>query len=196
MFFLIIPCRPGSSNCFKICLTPLLSFTVAVHINRLREKIEDVPAEPKLLQTVWGVGMVSCVVLLSSLFEQNIYFMSSLFLGLTVCSIPFVAAAEPGYLLPARFPAGRPHPAGTGRAEKGYGAACTDAESGCVNRICIPALIFRFTGFLYRPAAARPNGCAAAGRFLCSVFCRRTVSAREAANYHDQFSLLENKLRV
>lgn len=34
------------------------------------------------------------MVLLSSLFEQNIYFMSSLFLGLTVCSIPFVAAAE------------------------------------------------------------------------------------------------------
>ena len=32
--------------------------------------------------------------LLSSLFEQNIYFMSSLFLGLTVCSIPFVAMAE------------------------------------------------------------------------------------------------------
>ena len=32
------------------------NITVAVHINRLREKIEDVPAEPKLLQTVWGVG--------------------------------------------------------------------------------------------------------------------------------------------
>ena len=42
----------------------------------------------------WVIGMGSCVVLLSSLFEQNIYFMSSLFLGLTVCSIPFVAAAE------------------------------------------------------------------------------------------------------
>lgn len=42
----------------------------------------------------WGVGMAGCVVLLSSLFEQNIYFMSSLFLGLTACSIPFVAAAE------------------------------------------------------------------------------------------------------
>lgn len=42
----------------------------------------------------WCIGMVSCVILLSSLFEQNIYFMSSLFLGLTVCSIPFVAAAE------------------------------------------------------------------------------------------------------
>ncbi len=42
----------------------------------------------------WAIGMVSCVVLLSSLFEQNIYFMSSLFLGLTVCSIPFVAMAE------------------------------------------------------------------------------------------------------
>ena len=42
----------------------------------------------------WVLGMGSCVVLLSSLFEQNIYFMSSLFLGLTLCSIPFVAAAE------------------------------------------------------------------------------------------------------
>ena len=30
--------------------------TVAVHINRLREKVEDDPAHPKLLQTVWGVG--------------------------------------------------------------------------------------------------------------------------------------------
>ena len=42
----------------------------------------------------WGIGMASCVAVLSSLFEQNIYFMSSLFLGLTACSIPFVAAAE------------------------------------------------------------------------------------------------------
>ena len=31
------------------------NMTVAVHINRLREKIEDVPSDPKLLQTVWGV---------------------------------------------------------------------------------------------------------------------------------------------
>ena len=30
--------------------------TVAVHINRLREKVEDDPAHPRLLQTVWGVG--------------------------------------------------------------------------------------------------------------------------------------------
>ena len=30
--------------------------TVAVHINKLREKIEDHPAAPKLIQTVWGVG--------------------------------------------------------------------------------------------------------------------------------------------
>lgn len=32
------------------------NITVAVHINRLREKIEDDPSHPKLLQTVWGVG--------------------------------------------------------------------------------------------------------------------------------------------
>lgn len=42
----------------------------------------------------WCIGMGGCAVLLSSLFEQNIYFMSSLFLGLTICSIPFVAVAE------------------------------------------------------------------------------------------------------
>ena len=30
--------------------------TVAVHINRLREKIEEVPSEPRYIQTVWGVG--------------------------------------------------------------------------------------------------------------------------------------------
>lgn len=32
------------------------SRTVAVHVNRLREKIEKNPAEPAHLQTVWGAG--------------------------------------------------------------------------------------------------------------------------------------------
>ncbi|MFU0833253.1 MAG: Stage 0 sporulation A-like protein [Oscillospiraceae bacterium] len=30
--------------------------TVAVHINRLREKIEKNPSEPRYIQTVWGAG--------------------------------------------------------------------------------------------------------------------------------------------
>ncbi len=30
--------------------------TVAVHINRLREKVESDPANPKYIQTVWGAG--------------------------------------------------------------------------------------------------------------------------------------------
>ena len=30
--------------------------TVTVHVRRLREKIEDDPAHPRYLQTVWGVG--------------------------------------------------------------------------------------------------------------------------------------------
>lgn len=42
----------------------------------------------------WGVGMAACVILLSGLFAKNIYFMSSLFLGLTLCSIPFIVSAE------------------------------------------------------------------------------------------------------
>ena len=42
----------------------------------------------------WVVGMAACVLALSGLFEKNIYFMSSLFLGLTLASIPFIVAAE------------------------------------------------------------------------------------------------------
>lgn len=30
--------------------------TVMVHINRLREKIEDDPRDPKMLETIWGAG--------------------------------------------------------------------------------------------------------------------------------------------
>ena len=30
--------------------------TVAVHINRLREKIEDNPSDPHYIETVWGAG--------------------------------------------------------------------------------------------------------------------------------------------
>jgi DNA-binding response OmpR family regulator len=30
--------------------------TVTVHVRRLREKIEDDPTRPVLIQTVWGVG--------------------------------------------------------------------------------------------------------------------------------------------
>ena len=30
--------------------------TVAVHINRLREKLEDDARNPKIIETVWGAG--------------------------------------------------------------------------------------------------------------------------------------------
>lgn len=30
--------------------------TVTVHINRIREKIEDDPADPKIIDTIWGAG--------------------------------------------------------------------------------------------------------------------------------------------
>lgn len=42
----------------------------------------------------WAVGMGACVLALSKLFAAHIYFMSSLFLGLTLASFPFVIRAE------------------------------------------------------------------------------------------------------
>ncbi|MDR1615625.1 MAG: response regulator transcription factor, partial [Syntrophomonadaceae bacterium] len=32
------------------------SATVTVHMNRIREKIEDDPSNPKVIETVWGAG--------------------------------------------------------------------------------------------------------------------------------------------
>lgn len=42
----------------------------------------------------WVVGMGACVLVLAKLFEAHIYFMSSLFLGLTLAPFPFVIRAE------------------------------------------------------------------------------------------------------
>lgn len=42
----------------------------------------------------WCAGMGASVLLLSHVFESNIYFMSSLFLGLTVSAIPFIIYEE------------------------------------------------------------------------------------------------------
>ena len=36
------------------------NITVAVHINRLREKTEEDPQNPRLLQTEWGAGYRFC----------------------------------------------------------------------------------------------------------------------------------------
>ena len=42
----------------------------------------------------WAVGMGGSVLVLSQVFTQHIYFLSSLFLGLTIGSIPFILYAE------------------------------------------------------------------------------------------------------
>ena len=42
----------------------------------------------------WAIGMGACVLALSKLFAAHIYFMSSLFLGLTLASFPVVIRAE------------------------------------------------------------------------------------------------------
>ena len=42
----------------------------------------------------WDIGMAACACLLTRLFSAHIYFMSSLFLGLTVSAVPFVILEE------------------------------------------------------------------------------------------------------
>lgn len=42
----------------------------------------------------WCVGLLGSVLVLSKVFESNVYFMSSMFLGLTISAIPFIVYAE------------------------------------------------------------------------------------------------------
>lgn len=42
----------------------------------------------------WAVGMIACILLLAELFELHIYFMCSLFLGLSAAAFPLVVHAE------------------------------------------------------------------------------------------------------
>lgn len=42
------------------------------------------------LGTGWAVGLAASILVLSRMFQQNIYFLSSLFLGLTLASLPFI----------------------------------------------------------------------------------------------------------
>jgi putative membrane protein len=42
----------------------------------------------------WFLGMAGCVTILSGLFKDQLYFLSSMFLGLTIASIPFIVKDE------------------------------------------------------------------------------------------------------
>ncbi len=60
---------------------------------------ERAPRRPALrylckLGAGWCVGLVLSLLLISELLEQHIYLLSSLFLGLTSASIPFILRAE------------------------------------------------------------------------------------------------------
>lgn len=46
----------------------------------------------------WGVGMAACILALAELFELHVYFMCSLFLGLSAAAFPMVVRAERGAL--------------------------------------------------------------------------------------------------
>lgn len=54
----------------------------------------------------WGVDLLGSILLLARMFENNIYFLSSLFFGLTLASVPCVVKAERRQILgkPQRWP--------------------------------------------------------------------------------------------
>ena len=60
----------------------------------------DRPARQKSLRYLlrlgsgWAVGMLACIAVLAELFEQHIYLMCSLFLGLSAAAFPLVIRAE------------------------------------------------------------------------------------------------------
>ena len=47
----------------------------------------------------WIIGMISAVLVLSAVFESNIYVISSLFIGFIVCAIPVIIQEEKGCIV-------------------------------------------------------------------------------------------------
>lgn len=71
-------------------------FLTALHQLFGKDKAERCDAFFYLIKFAvgWGIGMGGSILLLSHIFEANIYFLSSLFLGLTVSAIPFIIYEE------------------------------------------------------------------------------------------------------
>lgn len=71
-------------------------FLTALHQLFGRDKEERIDALKYLIKFAlgWGAGMSGSVLLLTHIFESNIYLLSSLFLGLTVSAIPFIVREE------------------------------------------------------------------------------------------------------
>lgn len=61
-----------------------------------RERAARKPAFFYLLKigTGWATDLAASILVLARLFESHIYFLSSLFLGLTLASIPFIVKEE------------------------------------------------------------------------------------------------------
>ena len=71
-------------------------FLTALHLLFGKDKAKRRDAMLYLVKFAvgWGVGMGGSVLLLSHIFESNIYLLSSLFLGLTVSAVPFIIYEE------------------------------------------------------------------------------------------------------
>lgn len=71
-------------------------FLTALHLVFGKDRAKRRDASIYLIKFAvgWGIGMGGSVLLLSHIFESNIYLLSSLFLGLTVSAIPFIIYEE------------------------------------------------------------------------------------------------------
>ena len=58
------------------------------------DEIDKITRKSENPSITWIIGILSSILLLSALFEKNIYFMSSLFFGLSLGAIPFILRSQ------------------------------------------------------------------------------------------------------
>jgi len=89
-----VPGISGGTIAYILGFYELFVKSLANLFSRNKEKRREAMPFLILLGGGWVIGMGICVTVLSSLFETHIYFMSSLFMGLTIFSLPMIIRGE------------------------------------------------------------------------------------------------------
>lgn len=89
-----VPGVSGGTIAFILGFYEKLLESISVIASNNKEKMKDSVAFLIKLGIGWIIGFLLAVSFLSRMFEKNIYFMSSLFIGLTLSSIVYIIKSE------------------------------------------------------------------------------------------------------